>query len=425
MARKTNKQKYLEQHAKVLPLPPCDRPLQLVIPALAEHLELPAMLASLEKLQQLDLARFIFVVNHGPEASESVQNSNQQALTILRDFQAESKTVKIEVIDQCAQGYFVKQKKCGVGLARRVGLDSCLASLVPGQNCDTNDPKSEAVLVCLDADTWTNPGYLTAINQWRLQHKDQGAASIPFAHRLPNSNEVSARAAIVTYELFLRYYVGGLRAIGHPYGHHSIGSAIVTRLNTYVAVRGMSLRLAAEDFYFLDKARKIAPIGVVAGAEVQPSARVSDRVIFGTGRFIMDQLAAPKTEFFYAIESFDIIAAVRAALLNDDETAINKLSIDYQFDFQAWLQQRKWPQTREQFLRNSGGLKAENVDRWFDGLETLKLAHEIRDSVLAPVDALTAIRALGQRLVETDSTHSLPNSDDLEQWLTWSQLAIQ
>jgi len=106
------------------------------------------------------------------------------------------------------------------------------------------------------------------------------------------------QAAICCYEIFLRYWVLGLKYAKSPWAFHSIGSTIVTSTDSYLKVRGMNKREAGEDFYFLNKLAKIGSIDYIRDTCVFPSARSSSRVPFGTGKRIERFLSGQKQEWF-------------------------------------------------------------------------------------------------------------------------------
>ena len=58
---------------------------------------------------------------------------------------------------------------------------------------------------------------------------------------------------------------------------------MVIEASTYAAVRGFPKKSAGEDFYMLNKIRKLTQIKSVAGPPIAIEARLSDRVPFGTG----------------------------------------------------------------------------------------------------------------------------------------------
>ena len=91
------------------------------------------------------------------------------------------------------------------------------------------------------------------------------------------------RLGIQLYEDYLHYYKKALDYAGFPDSIYTIGSAFAVRADAYVKQGGMNRRQAGEDFYFLNKLTKLGKITEINDAYVYPSARVSDRVPFGTG----------------------------------------------------------------------------------------------------------------------------------------------
>ena len=81
--------------------------------------------------------------------------------------------------------------------------------------------------------------------------------------------------------------VQALRYTHFPYAFHTIGSCLAVRGSAYVKQGGMNRRKAGEDFYFLQKIIPLGNFGEINSTRVIPSARVSDRVPFGTGKAMM------------------------------------------------------------------------------------------------------------------------------------------
>jgi hypothetical protein len=139
-----------------------------------------------------------------------------------------------------------------------------------------------SAIACLDADSPVDPGYVEGILSV-FDAEDPPAAGVCCCrHPIPEDEE-RARA-IVAYELWLRYLVEGFRLCGSPYAFQTIGSCTVVSPRAYARADGMPRRQAGEDFYFLQKVAKISGRVVDLDVTVRPSARVSDRVPFGTGR---------------------------------------------------------------------------------------------------------------------------------------------
>lgn len=162
--------------------------------------------------------------------------------------------------------------KGGVGWARKLVLDEAARKL-----------DQHGILLCLDGDCIVEPNYLRVVYDYFQSHPSCDAASLNFEHRLELLGE-GEKEAITQYELHLRYLVQAMRWTGHPFAYHTIGSAMAVRRNAYLLQGGMNTRQAGEDFYFLQKFIEIGNLHEITGTTVFPSARISNRVPFGTGR---------------------------------------------------------------------------------------------------------------------------------------------
>jgi hypothetical protein len=91
---------------------------------------------------------------------------------------------------------------------------------------------------------------------------------------------------------------------GFPFAYHTVGSAMAVRCASYAQVGGMNTRKAGEDFYFLHKCIERGKFGEITSVSVFPSARISDRVPFGTGRAMGEQLENGKKWKTYPLENF-------------------------------------------------------------------------------------------------------------------------
>ncbi|HOO90382.1 MAG TPA: hypothetical protein PLA74_06125, partial [Syntrophales bacterium] len=266
----------------------------VVIPALAESDHIFRTLADLSENPPDQLTRTVVVcvVNNGDEETVSAEAfaDNQYTLKILRSLVEDNgdditkvrqsacidrirqSGLQVAYIDASSPGLEMPGKSAGVGFARKIGLDLSLELF----DYDTDSIK---LLLCLDADTLVEPAYLAAVRD-SFEKEQLTAAVIAFAHQ--EADSADEQAAICCYELFLRYYVLGLRWAASPYAFHSIGSTMACTAEAYAAVRGMNKRRAGEDFYFLDKLAKIGRVGRITATTVHPSARPSGRVPFGT-----------------------------------------------------------------------------------------------------------------------------------------------
>jgi hypothetical protein len=175
----------------------------------------------------------------------------------------------------------------------------------------------------------------------------------------------------------------GLSYSGSPYAFHAIGSTIVCTAEAYVEVRGMNRRIAAEDFYFLNKLAKIGKIGTITNTTVFPSPRVSERVPFGTGRRMLRFMTGGTDE--YRLYDPRIFAILREW--------IRVIEIDPDRDCEAILAEARHIHARlEEYLRISRFTANWQCIRrncrdprqlrrqfhvWFDGSKTLKLVHHL------------------------------------------------
>lgn len=265
-------------------------------------------------------------------------------------------------------------KQAGVGLARKIGMDAALARF--------DQIGFDGWIVNLDADCLVSADYLVE----NLRHSRDGqlrGASLALAHRLPEDDR--ARKAAIDYENWLRYYSAALRWSQYPHYHLTIGSAMAVRASAYASLGGMNQRRAAEDFYFL---HKVMPGGSFAGLSaplVYPSARVSDRVPFGTGRGIAEQLAGEK--------DFSLVYA--PAIFQELKTLHQGGWRQGTSHWSAFLAEHaKINRSFSAFL-NRQGEQASNADffKWWDGFKVLKFVHFISNQ-RGEVPLAEALRAL-------------------------------
>jgi glycosyltransferase involved in cell wall biosynthesis len=257
--------RYLKNHAEEytekLPAVSSDLLLCIVIPALAERGNIGAVLDSLPKRD--DRFEVIVVVNHKEGESVEVVENNRGTVEDLSG--------RVLVVERV-----FPPDVAGVGAARRAGMDLALRRLV-----QAGSPEKSAI-ACLDADSPVDPGYVEGILSVFGGDNPPAAGICACRHPIPE-DEKEARA-IVAYELWLRYMEQGFRYCGSPYAFQTIGSCTVVSPCAYALADGMPRRQAGEDFYFLQKIAKVFGRVVDLDVTVRPSARISDRVPFGTGR---------------------------------------------------------------------------------------------------------------------------------------------
>ncbi len=147
----------------------------------------------------------------------------------------------------------------------------------------------------------------------------------------------------------------------------------------------MKIRTAAEDFYFLDHLAKLGGVAQVRGTIVYPSARVSNRVPFGTGRSMSRLLANEKgAVLFYQPGCFQILGEwlmlVRENLKKEGD-GIHSMARDISLSLADFLAQIDFPAVWERLRRNfpSPAPLLTGFSTWFDGLKTMKLIHHLSD----------------------------------------------
>jgi len=273
-------------------------------------------------------------------------------------------------------------------MARKIGMDAALRVL---EN-SVNEPR---LIICLDADTIVRPDYLTSVRTAMSSRKAQ-TGIVFYEHRMP-ADETGKRA-ICLYEIFLRYWVLGLKYARSPFAFHSIGSTIVATADAYLAVRGMNRREAGEDFYFLNKLAKIGPIRRIHETIVYPSARVSARVPFGTGAAVGKisgdessghDLYDPRV-FFILKKWIDMMQQSFSL----SETWILERARDIDPGLESFLTLRGFPSVWPKIRRNVKDQKTceRHFHGWFDGFETLKLVNFLTREFYPRVSMISALK---------------------------------
>lgn len=364
----------------------------VVIPALAEHANLPYTLRSLacNPAELLGQTLILVVVNQRRDASPAERADNQTTLEALGCWKREFGLDNLHWVDAASSGNELPPRQ-GVGLARKIGLDLALTQL----DFADGDP----LLVCLDADTLVQPDYLGAIAN-HFDICDSGGASLPFRHR--QADTPAGQEAIDRYELFLRAYVLGMELAGSPFAFHTVGSAMTCRASAYVAAGGMNRRLAGEDFYFLQQLHKTSRVAPLSGTVVHPSPRSSHRVPFGTGRAVGDMLATGEQLLFYQPLLFDIVGewlecvvghgGASGAELMAHTGVISPL-------LRGYLESAAFGEVWDRLLRNNRDEQRlmASFHGWFDAFRTMRLMHHLTDNGHPRIPAEQAVPPLLER----------------------------
>ena len=243
----------------------------IAIPAMNEMDYLPATMKAIER-QQTDYNFQVYICVNQPDTwwnddeKKAICRNNEATLQWLRTLQ----NPHLHLIDHCSPGCGWDNKNYGVGYARKVLFDTI-----------RQQAKPKDLIISLDADTVFDDNYFQSVGDTMHQHPNWVALSVPYYHHLTGQPDVDR--AILRYELYLRNYFINMFLIGSPYTFTAIGSAIVLRISALNKIGGITPVKSGEDFYLLQKLRKMGIVGNWNPVSVKPAARFSSRVFFGTG----------------------------------------------------------------------------------------------------------------------------------------------
>lgn len=369
-ASRNHAKEYLRKHQQA-PLQIGEAPspalrLVVVIPCRDE----PDLLTTLKDLRRCRDpgcgVEIIAVLNASERDPEDVRARNRETrreITGWRETQSDDPRFRVHAI----QFDGLPHRHAGVGLARKLGMDEAVARLAASGAGD-------GIIASLDADCRCEESYLSAIVEHFDVHRDSPACGIYFEHPLEGSLSDAHYAAITDYELYLRYYRHGLAYAGHPCAHYTVGSCMAVPADAYARQGGMNRRKGAEDFYFLNKLMLLGDFTEVRTTTVMPSARVSHRVPFGTGRAVREALEKPCGGLeVYAPRVFEELAALvsrvdglrkaPAVVMDELPEAMGEFLIRQGVDDKL-DEIRRNTATKESFRQR--------FFRWFDGFQALK-----------------------------------------------------
>jgi hypothetical protein len=372
----------------------------IVIPAIAEYDNIKVLLKSLSENDPLFFpsSLILFVINNSSISSGVIKEDNLKSINLLRsiihvrnkdDFSKEiiNSGLLVGLVDASSEGKELDTKQAGVGLARKIGMDLSLSIFDYSKH-------TKKLIICLDADCTVSDKYLTSIiNEFHKQNLS--VAVVNFEHPVDGTDEYNA--AIICYEIFLRYYVAGLRFAASDYAFHTIGSTMMCDHNAYIKIGGMNKRKAAEDFYFLEKLSKNYPINKIGSATVYPSKRSSWRVPFGTGQRVTRFLAGTRDEYLL----FDpaVVGVLKRWLeiynsdvISDPQDVLNRAK-EIHIELYNFLFRNNYLKQWEKILNNtkSGSQLTHQKKIWFDGFKTLKLVHHLRDTAYPEINMFDAL----------------------------------
>ena len=245
----------------------------VVIPCFRE----PATIETLKSLKECDLppcySEVIVLINHSAASSEDVKRYNLKTASEVLQWISDNKADKLNMMVHGPVELPVKW--AGAGLARKRGMDDAVRRFNLLERPD-------GVILSLDSDTLVDKNYLKAVFEHFADNPDDVGAVISFEH-IKEGLPPKHLEGITLYEDYMHYYKNALQYCGYPFPMFTVGSAFAVRAGAYVKRGGMNRRQAGEDFYFLQNLVQLGNVGEIHSTTVHPSARLSDRVPFGTG----------------------------------------------------------------------------------------------------------------------------------------------
>ncbi|HKI89492.1 MAG TPA: glycosyltransferase family 2 protein [Draconibacterium sp.] len=267
---------YLQQQKNgrlILQPPHVNVEIIVVIPCFYE----PDIVQTLESLKTCNWpghkVEVIVLINHSEIAGKEVQQQNRKTKTELDKWIANNKNEQIQFF--AVGPVALKKKWAGAGLARKSGMDEAVLRFQ-----QINKPGG--IIVSLDADTLVAENYLVEIEKYFAENPKIVGATIAFQHQTEGLAPKHLQG-IRLYEKYMVYYKKAIGFTGYPFPMFTVGSAFAVTAAAYVKRGGMNRRQAGEDFYFLQNLVQLGKVGEITTTRVFPSARLSDRVPFGTG----------------------------------------------------------------------------------------------------------------------------------------------
>lgn len=304
--------------------------------------------------------------------------------------------------------HLVPLKISGVGIARKLGMDFAASRF-------NQISRMRGIICSFDADALCKPNYIQSIWNRFQQRPLMDGCSITFAHPLNGINQ----EAITKYELFLRYSVEGLKIAGHPHAFHTVGSSMAVTCQAYTEEGGMNTRKAAEDFHFLMKIIKRGRYGECLTTTVFPSNRISDRVPFGTGAAMtkFNQLESssypvPHPDIYQDIRSFIQWVEIAHSMTSEN---LNQHCKKIPSNIRSFFDLSKLQMRMLECQKNSTNIKyfMNRFFRWFDGLQSIRLVHHLRDHWKGTLPIETAANQLLKLRADTSATPIQLSSHEL------------
>ncbi|MEL6989168.1 MAG: glycosyltransferase family 2 protein, partial [Bacteroidota bacterium] len=267
------------------------------------------------------------------------------------------------------------EKMKGVGTARKLAMDEAVRRFHL-----INRP--DGIILALDADCEVAENYFIAVYDSFLINPKTTSASIYFEHPIKGKDyEKSHYAAIIEYELHLRYFKNAKTWAGFPDAFYTVGSSMAVRAKDYAKQGGMPRRQAGEDFYFIHKFTGLGNHIEINDTCIYPSPRISNRVPFGTGKAIGDMLMEKQDFSTYAFETFKDIKQAIILIMDNLESSPQVIYKELPKSIQSFESfqnfEKKWIEIKSN-TSNSKQFKS-RFFKWWNAFWVMKYAHFCRD----------------------------------------------
>jgi hypothetical protein len=162
---------------------------------------------------------------------------------------------------------------------------------------------------------------------------------------------------MLSYEIYMRFYVLNMWRIKSPYSFTALGSAMALPVRVYRQLDGLTPRSSGEDFYFLQKLTKYGRVLHWSDVPVIPATRKSWRVPVGTGQAIIAGCEGAYADRYplYSPELFDRVRRTTEAFpslyLDSGETPLDDFLREKMNTDDPWQPLRENNKTLERFVR--------------------------------------------------------------------------
>ncbi|MEP7196342.1 MAG: glycosyltransferase family A protein [Saprospiraceae bacterium] len=409
---------YLDKSALYPPLisnfPNPNLKMILIIPAYHEE-EILLTLLSLFEANRIDLSIEIIVVLNYPEKNaEQEKEFHEKQHTKINQWILENRIPKLQIY--CPSPVVLKSKHAGVGLVRKIGMDEAVRRFIQIGN-------SNGIIINIDADCLCDKNYWYSIQAYFSSKEFKPCVGFNFNHRIEDLSPENLKA-IIDYELHLRYYIAAQKIIQYPFAYQTLGSCFAIETHAYCAQGGMNKRQAGEDFYFLHKFSVIEQLGEIDEVLVYPSARISERVPFGTGKAVSNYLESGQ-QLSYTFEAINYFGQVIKMIPRWYEMNTNEILLSIHLienNLSNYFMTEKIIEEIERCKSNCSDLVSFNkrMLRWLNPFRLMKYLHYMRDHGYPDQEIKTeAIKLLSQ------SNITLPNMLDSKNLLEYYRQNFQ